>query len=304
MKKIISTIIVCVMLAVTALACTACTVGGKFGKMTVTITYYSLNTDTGAYTATEETETVSVKLYKHFAPNTVDRVKTLANENFFNGAVFYKNASYSSQVMVGDLYYGDNGFSEKRYDKYLTATEDNPYAMEFEKGGVKGIDLTATNGYVGLWRDFSRNSKLTYTDSSTFGLGCSTLFLPTGTTSYTGYFAIFGKLDQSFIDFMDDIKADLSDSDDYTSYTVYSVAVEENGVAKTGEDDLYYVLDDNAPVFNILPTEDLGSIKGYDTYVAENEDESARTENTDLWVNTVKYYIPVKMAVVTSVKVK
>ena len=303
MKKVISTLIVCVMLLATVLACSACTVGGKFGKMTITVTYYSLNKQTGEYTATDKTETVSVKLHKHVAPVTCDRLQTLAKEKFFEGAVFYKNTNYSSQVMIGDLFYKEGKFTEKIYGNRLTATPDNPYAMEFDKSGVKGNNLSATEGNIALWRDLDRNSDLTFDNSATYGNGASTLFIPTGTTNYTGYVAVFGELEKSFTDFMKELKKDLADSDKYTSYTVYSIAVEEDGAAKKGEDHVNYVLDGNQPAFNILPTDDLGSVKGYNTYVDENDDPT-RTVNTNLWVNAVKYYIPVEMAVITSVTVK
>lgn len=297
MKRFFRLVICGLILAVSVMSLTACSCGGKYGTLEVTVAYMTKQTD-GSYTETE-TRTFKVTLYKHLAPKTCKRAETLAKENFWNNAVFYKDTtSYGSQIMFGDLYLNDGNFVLK--DHYGEMNVSN-YEAEFEKGGVKGSDLKPESGNLGLWRNIDRNSKLSYTSGATFDNGSNTVFMPTTTlSSYEGYFAMFGKLNDKGIEFLNDLVDEFGDSADYTEYTVYSVALRDNKLSTITpleyekENENRYQLDPDYPEFNILTKED------YD--VMRDDMEEELTGSTALIVNVHTFRIPNVVKVIKSVK--
>lgn len=175
--------------------------------------------DTSSSQMTEKT--VSAKLYRHLAGDTVDAIAKLAKDGYYNDAVFYKsNATDSSNnIFFGDLKFVDGEIVEDV--KPFLKNSNGDLISEFEAGGVKGSDLLNIDGYLGLWRTW----KSSYSVSNSLGTGNGVLYIPTSSnTSLDGYFCVFGKLDLDNEDVSNaysSLKAVLSSSQYYVNYTVY-----------------------------------------------------------------------------------
>lgn len=199
-------------LTVAVLACMACfCLTACEDLRTIEITFEVYNT---AENVVEE-KTLSVTMYRHLAPETVDAITGYAKDGYYDGAVIYQNTSYSSQIMLGSIISKDGE---------LTFNEIKPEIKgEFKRGGTVGSDLTNVRGSVGLWRTWTVNENGYKTNGSTT-TGRAEWFMPTSSLSnYNGEFCVFAKIDlddETNSDTFTDITTYVGGSN-RTSYTVY-----------------------------------------------------------------------------------
>ena len=122
-----------------------------------------LNIQVYDYSTTNEMEdyTISIDLYRHLAPKTVDAIIEYVNDGYYNDAIFYKMDDYTKQIMVGDLLDKD-GIEQNAIKPEIEG--------EFEAGGTIGSNLTNKKGALGLWRswyevdgDYDNNNNATAT---------------------------------------------------------------------------------------------------------------------------------------------
>lgn len=155
-------------------------------------------------------KTLSVELYRHLAPNTVDTILKYAEEGYYDDTVFYKNNSYSKQIMVGNFKF-DNGIIENDLKPTIEG--------EFEIGGTVGNNLKNAEGSLGLWRTWKYDAS--YTATATVDTGRSTLYMPTSSISaYDGNFCIFAQFDTSS-EAWTSIKALFNNSAFYDTYVIF-----------------------------------------------------------------------------------
>ncbi len=168
--------------------------------------------------------TLSVDLYRHLAPDTVDAVIKYAKEGFYDGLPIYKFATDNgSQYMMGD--YKLNGTAVEKNEAEYVKNIDG----EFNASGVIGSDLLNKKGSVGLWRTWeagaSDNGSFTKNSDKAFSSGSATWFMPTDTLSgYNGYFCVFAQIDtgnKTNAKIYDYLSAVFADTSCYVSYTVY-----------------------------------------------------------------------------------
>lgn len=174
----------------------------------------------------ESDSTLTIDLYAHLAPKTVEAITKYINEGYYNNALIYQmEVNDKDQIMVGDLKVDGDSIVENQ-DGTVNIVKNTIKPVlpgEFEKGGTKGSDLVNKKGSVGLWRDWYASGD--YTNSSATASGTSTWFMPTETISaYNGYFCVFGQIDlgNSANSNVLDVLAEIFDtSTNYTEYVIY-----------------------------------------------------------------------------------
>lgn len=215
-----------------------------------------------SFTANGTNYSISVDLYRHLAPKTVDKVIKYVNEKYYDGKVFYKFAdgSYSSQIMFGDLKF-ENG--------QIVKTPKAEIYGEFESNGTKGSDLVNSKGYIGIWRSVYKADSSYATSSNARNSGSATMYMPTADISaLNGNTCIFAKLnlnDASTSTAFSSLTALFDSSTTYTEYVIYYTGkynVADNGLANHGL--TFHCITKSA--FNELSEEEIGEI-----FVAEND---------------------------------
>ncbi len=191
LKKLLSLFIASALLIVSCFSMAGCSED---------ITQIKLNISVYNYEKTEEDVvigfedvTLTIDLYGHFAPKTVENITKYVKQGYYNNAVFYKNASYTNQVMLGD--YLVDGSSIKSQEKIMPQVQG-----EFERGGVSGSNLLAKKGSIGLWRTWYAYDNSYDTSNATMNSGRATWFIPvsdtdTALSGYNGWFCIFAQID-------------------------------------------------------------------------------------------------------------
>lgn len=162
----------------------------------------------------------SVYLYRHLAPKTVDAILERVNAKYYEDAIFYVDTSKSSQIMMGDLKFDENG--NLVLNKIDGKLPPEIYG-EFEYGGTTGSNLVNAKGSVGLWRSYYENGS--YKTSNAQGSGRATWFIPTSELSdYNGYFCVFAQYDTEDTankTAIDALSAIFANADYYTEYVIY-----------------------------------------------------------------------------------
>ena len=184
LTKTFANLFVLIMLVLCAFSFTACE---DIKTMEITVGVYSTTSEK------IEDKTLTVKLYRHLAPNTVDAITSYAKENYYDGATFYINESYSDQIMIGDF-----KFTNKTLVQNVDANNLLKPSIkgEFTSAGVKGSDLKNSEGEIGLWRGFYNGNYKVSDDSRSSGR--ATWYMPTDDTAVAGYddyFCIFAQFD-------------------------------------------------------------------------------------------------------------
>lgn len=163
--------------------------------------------------------TMNVDLYKHLAPKTCKIIEQYIKDGYYDNMLIYKNSSYSSQLMFGDLKLdGDN--------VVLTDVKDTIYG-EFEKNGTTGSNLVSEKGTLGMWRSYSAadSGSNTYKASNGMNSARSTIYMPTDSISdYTGYFCVFACYDvddTANSETVEALTSVFSNNDNYKEYAVY-----------------------------------------------------------------------------------
>lgn len=138
-----------------------------------------------------ENVTLTVALYRHLAPKTVDAILGYVKDGYYDNTVFYKftDSKYDDQIMIGDIVVKDGEIDNNAIKPQLPG--------EFEKGGTIGSNLINVEGAVGLWRTWYDWNNETYKLSGdSMKTGRATWYMPTSTiSSYNDYFCIFALID-------------------------------------------------------------------------------------------------------------
>lgn len=165
-----------------------------------------------------EDYTMSIDLYRHLAPNTVDAMVKYVNDKYYDGAVFYKQDGYSTQIMIGDLVLKDNELTKNALKPQLDKGE-------FEKGGTIGSNLTSKKGSIGLWRSWLAQDNGYANNSNGTDTGRATWYIPTDSiSSYNGNFCVFAQYDASAENNADTLAAltkAFESAGNYEEYVIY-----------------------------------------------------------------------------------
>lgn len=213
MKRFSKTLCLILSFAMLLGACFSLAACEDIKKIEITVSVYDISNN-------KQTEkTITLELYRHLAPDTVDAIKEYVNKGFYDGLPFYKFASsYSNQIMFGDYELSDGAVTIHDAD-YVKKIDG-----EFEKAGVVGSDLVNEDGSVGLWHTWYERDGYTGNNDAAKNSGKATIYMPTQNISgYNGYFCVFGKIaaDDETAEAISLIKSVLSNYEYYTEYTVY-----------------------------------------------------------------------------------
>lgn len=249
-KKLIVRAIALVMICTAIFSFTAC---ADVKKVELKLALYNY-TDKVMYA--EEEVTMTIDLYRHLAPETVDAIIAYINDGYYNDAVFYKMSGYSTQIMVGDL---------KMVDGELKQFTKPAIEGEFEKGGTTGSNLLNARGSIGLWRTWNAYDN-SYSTSSNTDTGRATWFMPTEEiSSYNDWFCVFAQIDlENSVNStaLDALVSAFSSSANYEEYVIYY----------TGEYDKEKVDENYGLTYNCTLKEDFIEDDVDDLFVAEGEE--------------------------------
>jgi len=269
--KVLASVLAVVMLIVCSLSFTACE---DLKKLEIKMNVY--DTTGKAY----QEETLSLDLYRHLAPETVDAVINAVKDDYYDGTFFYQYtsqidlvsimgrtdaynsyvAAMSNQIMIGDLKYVDGEIVKN--DKQVPTVKG-----EFKSNGLVGNNITSAKGTVGLWRSWYESGDDYRSTSKSSDSGRATLYMPTAgeINGYTNYFCAFGKFDIKNTDvekLFDSINAFFSNSDLSEKFVIYYTGeYSEQG-------------DDNGLTFHCVPTTEfakLSQTEKDEIFVAEGD---------------------------------
>ena len=192
------------------------------------ITQIKLNITVYNYEQTEEgidkgfeDVTLTIDLYGHFAPKTVENILKYVKQGYYNQSVFYKISNFANQIMLGDYLLDGNGI--KAQEKIMPTVQG-----EFERGGVSGSNLVAKKGSIGLWRTWYSYDGSYNVCNDSMNSGRATWFLPTSESeatlsTYNGWFCIFAQIDLENEDnaYALDLIQDAFSSDRTETYVIY-----------------------------------------------------------------------------------
>ncbi len=213
LSKLLINIVAVLMLAVACFGVAGCNKDIKTVELKVAIYDYENN-----QMYAESEVTMTIELYRHLAPKTVDKMVEYVKEGYYDGAVFYKMKNNSSQIMLGDL---------KDEGGVIVQNSIKPMIKgEFENGGTKGSNLVNEKGALGLWRTWTEyDAEETYKTSTSTDTGRATWYMPLENVSnYDKWFCVFGMFDmqdESTSKAFSAINTALSDDGNYEDYVVY-----------------------------------------------------------------------------------
>ncbi len=169
-----------IMLSVACFSLVGC--GGDVVKVELQLEIYNYADST---TYDKEDTKLTIELYRHLAPDTVNAIIGYIQDGYYDNAIFY--GYESNKIMVGDLKMNDAG---DIYQNELMPTVDG----EFEAGSVKGSDLKVKEGSIALWRTWYECDSYSITKNQ--DTGRATWFMPTTElSSYQDYFCVFAVID-------------------------------------------------------------------------------------------------------------
>lgn len=271
LKKFIINIVAVVMLVVSSLCFTACE---DIVKLEVKFDIYNYDTE-AMYSA--EDSTMTVELYRHLAPQTVDAIKKNVENKDYDNMLVYKFADINkTQYMMGDLKYDQNGNIQKVILPEIYG--------EFEKNGVSGSNLKVERGSIGVWRSYYACDSGLITSSNARNSGRGTWFMPTSANnSLEGKVCIFGKVDltDTVVSNLFDAIAEIFDSaDNYVNYEIYY----------TGEYDETKPNEDFGLKFNCVLEEDFNEEEISNLFETEEDKQQL------YWYNHYTISVPVFIA--------
>ena len=210
-----------------------------------------------------EEKTLTVDLYRHLAPTTVDTIAKYAEEGYYNDSFFYVSATQTSVILMGDLKFNKSKQVTQNLDANTNKLKDT-ITGEFAKNNVIGSNLKNVEGSIGLWRSWTANGNYAVSDNARDS-GRATWYMPTSDiiTSHDGWFCVFGQYNmdtesESYKTY-NAIKNLLNNSEYYENYVIYY----------TGE----YVEDDsvlnNGLTFNCVPESEFSSVDEESVFVPE-----------------------------------
>ena len=220
--KIFTNLLAVLLLAVACVSIAGCSKEDiKTAKLTLQLYNYSDN----EFYAQEEV-TMTIDLYGHLAPKTVEAISKYINEGYYNNAIFYQaDIKGVKQIMVGNLLVdGTNIVVDNKDNVNIKLNAIKPTLPgEFANNGIVGSDLVNTKGAVGLWRDWYASSDYTY--STGMNTGRATWFMLDGPqTKYDGSFCVFGQFnleDTANITAFDGLQSIFSNSNNYDEYVIF-----------------------------------------------------------------------------------
>lgn len=186
-KKIFVNVMALMLLIVSCFGLSACKEDIRTMKLTISV--YNYDEEVLDF----ETVTLTVDLYGHLAPKTVDAIEKYVNDGYYNDTVFYKTglSSFSSHIMLGDIKMNNNALEMNAVKPQLTG--------EFEYGGTVGSNLTAKKGSIGLFRSwYAENDGGYAVSNNSMHSGRATWFIPTSdstSSSLADWFCIFAQFD-------------------------------------------------------------------------------------------------------------
>lgn len=254
-SKIFVNILAIIMLALSCSFLTACE---DIKVLEVNISVYN-TTD-----KVMEDKTLTVDLYRHLAPKTVDTISKYAEEGYYNDSFFYISATQTSLMLMGDLKFTADKQVVQNLDVNTNKLKDTING-EFAKNNVVGSNLKNAEGSIGLWRTWCANGSYSVSDN-TRNSARATWYMPTSdiSSSFDGWFCVFGQynMDEESDSYKvyNQIKTLLNNSEYYENYVVYY----------TGE----YNKDDsvlnNGLTFNCVLESDFAEVDE-EVFVAEGE---------------------------------
>ncbi len=248
-NKVLTSIIAFVMLFTMCFSLTGCIEDIKKVELTIAVYDYENN-----QMYEESDVTLTLELYRHLAPNTVDAIMGYIEDGYYDNAVFYKMEGRDSQLMVGDLKLNGSVIEQNAIKPAIDG--------EFEKGGTTGSNLTNKKGAVGLWRTWNAYDG-SYTTSTSTDTGRATWFMPTETiSSYDTWFCVFAQIDMNDTSNSNAITAIINafgSDGNYEEYEIYY----------TGEYDAEKVDENHGLKFNIVPEDEFDENAIPDLFEAE-----------------------------------
>ena len=216
-KKLFVNIVALLLIIVSCFSLSACKEDIKQVKMTISVYDYSL---VDGEVVGEKDVTLKIDLYRHLAKNTVDTILGYIKEGYYNNTVFYKFASgQTSQIMLGEIKVAHNVLSVNQVKPQIPG--------EFEAAGVKGSNLYAQKGSIGLWRDWYASVGSYNQHNDSLNSGRANLFMPTSAIdNYNDYFCIFAQInlsDKSNSSALQVIIDSFKNAEQYKQYVVYYV---------------------------------------------------------------------------------
>ena len=214
-KKIFVNIIAICLVVISCFGLTACK--EDVVKVQLNVSVYNYADEVKDF----ETKKFNIDLYTYIAPKTVDAVVKYIKQGYYNDTFFYiidgGDVDFANQLMLGDL---------KVVDGKIVQNDIKPTLKgEFEKGGRKGNNLTATKGVIGLWRTWTVTNQNNYdVADESMNSGRATLFIPTSPISgYSDWMCIFGKADITSATNSATLTSltNAFNTDRYKEYTVY-----------------------------------------------------------------------------------
>lgn len=223
LTKLITNAIIIVLLCVSCLGLVGCKKDIKTIELTIAL--YDYENDT----MFEESEVaITIDLYRHLAPKTVDKMVEYVKAGYYDDTIFYKLKDSSKQIMLGDLKFDGEKIVQNEIKPQLYG--------EFENNGTKGSNLVNKKGSIGLWRTWTANDDKygdDYKTNSSTDTGRATWFMPTtNASSYDGWFCVFGMLnldDESTNKGINGIIDAFSSAGIYEEYVVYYTGEYQDG---------------------------------------------------------------------------
>ncbi len=257
-KKLFVNLIAVLMIVASCLSLTACK-DVRTLKLDIQVYDYENNT--------MENVTMTVDLYAHLAPKTVDAIQGYVNEGYYNDAVFYQLDGYSSQIMLGDILDKDGAIEKNAVKPQLPG--------EFVRGGTVGSNLKNVKGSIGLWRDWFAYDE-NYKTNTSVDSGRATWYIPTGTSEISGYadwFCVFAQIDLANADnakALNLITSAFSSTGNLDSYEIYY----------TGEYKADKVNEDYGLTFNAIDAVDFDEENIENLFVAEGAQYQSYNHHT------------------------
>ena len=278
MKRLFKGLTVCSLAAALAISAAACgdvvKNGSKIQNLTVTLAYYE--------DGEQVTRDVNFELYLNFAPATIEHVKYLAENGYYDGTVVSNLSSYfefgaysSSDGSLVSKYEATDakGYKSIISQSYVTGKNIGPSGSlaryvesdgiyniygEFAENGIGGNKLALTGGALVLKRDYSDDTTKSY-----YNTGKATLAVTFTTGTYfdsASKFAIIGKIvsddaenfsdEKSSYKFISDLMNDYKSDDDGNTYYYYTYeSDDEANAAAIAEYGRYFMKDDDGKYF-------------------------------------------------------
>ena len=182
----------------------------------------------------EEDTTLTIDLYRHLAPATVDAIVGYINEGYYDNAIFYGHEKDDTKMFVGDLKMDENG---RIYQNEIKPQIEG----EFEHGGTTGSNLDVTKGNVALWRTWYEQDGFSVSNNQ--HTGRATWFLPVNNIpTYQDWFCVYAVIDfsnETNANTWEYIKNAVMVSGNYETYELYYTGEYQ----ATGKEDANYGLD-------------------------------------------------------------